>query len=1015
MKKRLIVVLILLIGLMMSTAEERNYYTIKFKGPIEENWKTELSEKGITLTSYIPDYSFITSATPSEIKKIGSLEFIDSITEYKPKTKYAEYINKKTTSKQKNKFYVVLQKDADKENSMRNIKEKGIEIIENSEEKIRIYSSYDQLKTISELEEVSWIEEVPRYKIMNDQAATIINADTTEGYRGRNQTVAISDTGVDTADDNITEDFRGKITIFNWFGGTADDTNGHGTHTTGSMAGSGNSSGGAFKGIAAEANIVFQGIGDDEGSTGVYPPINLSDLFIQAYENGARVHSNSWGSEAGLGDYTSDSQTIDDFMWNYTNFLIVFAAGNTGPNLNTVEFPSTCKNCLSIGATENNRPSKGSLSDNINEAASFSSRGPTDDGRIKPDLVAPGTYIVSTKSSRGITSCVTSYEENINYSYCSGTSMATPIAAGAAAIIREYYEDKEVNASAALVKATLINGAMDIGYGIPSNETGWGRINLTESTNPEKPKSINYTEQQTGLNTGESKEFTFQVYNESIPLKITLVWTDYPGELSAGKKLVNDLNMVITTPDNSIFNGNDMKEPFNNEADNTNNVEQVNISNLTTGTYGVNISAYNVPVGVQTFALVASGAITPLITLTTENNTVFTSQETNLTFSVDENYNTSNCSLYLNGELNETKNITNTEASFEQNLIMGTYNWSVQCDNGEVIESETFFFTIDLSPTIIITNPENITYPTTTIELNFSTNNPSNCWYNLGEGNTTIEGCANTTINLNETEYNLYLYTNNSGGLENYSRAEFRTDITNPEAVLISPTNDTTWNSADNITFIANITDAEIDNCSLILNENTISNNDTAANDVSFENKLENGEHNWKISCMDKASNSNTSETYKIIVNYAPQETGQTSSGGSGGGGSGGGGGKRIEKKCEENWECMEWGECNGNVQKRVCNDKNDCETADKKPLTIRECTREFKISEKVENKEEKPEGKAEEKQEQIPKPVEIPKKKINVIYIYTSLVVMTIITIAALAHEMRIIRKNKHIRKGKK
>ena len=269
------------------------------------------------------------------------------------------------------------------------------------------------------------------------------------------------------------------------------------------------------------------------------------------------------------GEYNNNSKEVDEFMWNHPDMLIVFAAGNEGPDSNTLDSPGTAKNCLTVGASENYHPSVGSDADNSSEIASFSGRGFTDDGRTKPDLVAPGTSVISTYSH--------AKNPDYDYDYMSGTSMATPLTAGTAALARQYYVERPrirlINPTAALIKATLINGAVDIGHN--TIDQGWGRVDLKNSLFPDTPLGIRYYNNIT-LNTSESWQIQ-QNFSNLSTLKISLVWTDYPGTLTADKTLVNDLDLLLESPNGTIYYTN------GSQPDRINNVEQICLENFESG------------------------------------------------------------------------------------------------------------------------------------------------------------------------------------------------------------------------------------------------------------------------------------------------------------------------------------------------------------------------------------------------------------------------------------------------
>jgi hypothetical protein len=415
-------------------------------------------------------------------------------------------------------------------------------------------------------------------------------------------------------------------------------------------------------------------------------PSDLKTLYQQAYTAGAHIHSNSWGA-ALAGDYTLDSANTDSFIWTNRDMVITFSAGNEGTDANSngvvdndsIGSPATAKNVLTVGASENQRadnypcdtsltysshdayqtgqtcnsmggnqanflgtygqrwaadfPANPIASDssggNKEQMAAFSSRGPTDDTRIKPDVVAPGTWILSTFSSlyqEGYGDPVNPQNGvnqwdgwgmpyNGEYKYMGGTSMSNPLAAGGVTVVRDYYNKAySRNASAALVKATIINSAVDMAdenndgandndFPIPNSHEGWGRVNLDGATDG----TIQFVEEGTSLSTGGTA--SFQVTSTGGPLKVTLVWSDYPSTETASVNLINDLDLTVSGPSGN-FLGNAFSAGWSvsgGTADRRNNVENVYIQNAAAGAYTVNVSAFNIPNGPQKFALVVDG------------------------------------------------------------------------------------------------------------------------------------------------------------------------------------------------------------------------------------------------------------------------------------------------------------------------------------------------------------------------------------------------------------------------
>ena len=564
----------------------------------------------LTIEAYVPEHQYIVYAATDELDLLQTEGYITDYVSY-----YDVVDNVLLEDGDFDHYILHLFTTAPQETITQQLDAYGIATLDSSTETHLIIPQKHDPTFLRTIQGVAYVSTPPQLGILNHAANTISGTPHIRnqfGLYGQNVTVAVSDTGLDTGknDASMHDDIEGRIVSISNLGRASQpyDKNGHGTHVTGSILGTGVKSGSnpknkqygkSFAGVAPQASLVFQAIGDDLGSLNVYPPSPYdTKLFNPPYQSGARIHSNSWGSIGSFwhGLYDTGSQEVDRFMRNQEDMLIVYAAGNDGlQGYGTVVPPSTAKNGLSVGGVD---------TDNPNRLYTFSSKGYTRDGRVKPDIVAAATNIISTRSSVGMP-CLTP-QNNPHYCIYSGTSMATPHVAGLTTLIREYYP-KYFNhqPSAALVKATLLNGAEDIGYGIPSKEAGWGRANIKNSLPPIYEHTF-YDVQQ-GLTTGKKKTFTLPVLPGK-PLKVMLVWTDHEAKVFPlnGKKLVNDLDLVVVDPKSNKYNGNDVTAPYNDQVDRINNVERVAITTPQKGTYTIEVHGYNIPKNTQNFALVAS-------------------------------------------------------------------------------------------------------------------------------------------------------------------------------------------------------------------------------------------------------------------------------------------------------------------------------------------------------------------------------------------------------------------------
>ena len=482
--------------------------------------------------------------------------------------------------------------------------------------------------------------------VHNDNAKQLIGADfVLDNYpflNGSGEILAISDTGLD--DDH--GDFNGRIrAIYNQFGpdnSHQDRNSGHGTHVTSTLLGDG--SGESFtQGIVPAATFHFYQLEAD--SSGILARWgSLYEMFSHSYQQNARIQTNSWGNVNLVGEYSSDSRSTDSYLVDQPSFLVLFSAGDLGENgYESITPPGTAKNVLTIGSSTTGSygsPSAGSVS-------STSSMGTTLDGRIKPDLVAPGVMICSARANEAeLTdgeSCSSSTHSDTGnplYMTLNGSSMSTAVAAGAATMVSQHLRENQsiVEPRSDLIRALLINGADDLGVpDIPNSMEGWGQVNVSQTISPtsfNEDLTILYDTSRE-LKPGHSFIYTIESDSTS-KFDITLVWNDREGSAVANQsapKLVNDLDLIVKSPSGEIYYGNNFINGFSaigGSSDELNNVERFKSALPEVGTWSVEVGhsgGY-----LQEYAIVLTGDIleTVLPDLTVLANSLSTSVESPL-------------------------------------------------------------------------------------------------------------------------------------------------------------------------------------------------------------------------------------------------------------------------------------------------------------------------------------------------------------------------------------------------
>jgi hypothetical protein len=627
---------------------QKGLFLIQLSGPADAESRAQLTSLGIELLHYVPEDAFVARLKNVPPGQVRRLPFVHWMGRYRPDHKVHQRVAQAVDAPP---VSVLLGRGATP-NEIAGAKRAFRKVQQESHSRLgtvlRGQLAPGQLQALAQSDSVLWIEPAPKMKLFDEIATDIVGGSGGEGtshvhdlgYTGANVTVSVADSGLHTGNaPGMHPDLAGRVTAFFHYGELTDasDEHSHGTHCAGIVAGSGvigeaDEAGNVYGlGVAPGANIIAQRIFDGLG--GYHAPGSFEQLTRDAVTAGADIASNSWGEDTqgrydlSAAEFDALVRDADAFAPGDQPYIIEFSAGNAGPGAQTIGTPAVAKNVIATGAAQNNRFDFFIYDTGQEAMADFSSRGPAEDGRIKPDITAPGTWIASLRSALADDENAWSPISD-NYLYQGGTSQAGPHVSGGGAVFVQYYKENYDGAkpSPALVKAALINSAVDMDDtvetpAVPNNDEGWGRMDLVELI--DSTRTYEFLDQTVLLRTGQLNERRLFVGSSDEPLKITLTYTDVPGFPGAIPALVNDLDLEVVGPDGRVYRGNQFDEgesvPDAIASDSINNVEGVHLFEPMPGEYSVRVRARNVPDDArndtasidQDFALVISASILP--------------------------------------------------------------------------------------------------------------------------------------------------------------------------------------------------------------------------------------------------------------------------------------------------------------------------------------------------------------------------------------------------------------------
>jgi hypothetical protein len=620
----------------LSAAPDKRHVVLQFSGPISAADRKSLAEAGVQLQSYLSENAYFATLAPGGVQAaaLGATRGLTAVTpirrEWKLEPRIQAGIVPEWAVVTKDQFgvpnvavYVVFHPDVALADAVNIARAHGAVVLDQVESvnTLVIELPRPSINQLADRDAVQWIEwPLPRMEEINDSNRAITQANIVQaapyGLSGSGVNVLVYDANQARS---THQDFQGRLV-----NGTGDSSGiaDHATHVSCTIGGGGVANA-AFKGMAPGCSLVSYGFEYDGSGVFLYSnPGDIEDDYSQAISfYGADISNNSIGTNtetngfdcAIQGDYGVTSQLIDTIVRGDGSnplfgspFRVVWANGNErqGSRCDVEGFgdyystapPAGSKNHIAVGA----------LNSNDDSMTSFSSWGPVDDGRMKPDVSAPGCQ---SNGDFGVTSCG-AFSDTAYTSFC-GTSMASPTVCGLSALLMQDFRAQfpgEPDFRNSTLKILLAHNAVDLGNAGPDYQFGYGSVRIQNTV--DFMRTGNFLENQVSQGATYS---VLVVVNPGDPqLKVTLSWDDYPATPNASVVLVNDLDLRVFNPSSqqqfpwTLDKLNPSAAAVRTQANHVDNIEQVFVQNPAAGVWRVEVFGFNVPQGPQPFSLCAS-------------------------------------------------------------------------------------------------------------------------------------------------------------------------------------------------------------------------------------------------------------------------------------------------------------------------------------------------------------------------------------------------------------------------